>query len=267
MNNDFVLYRTTNKRLLNIVDYFFYLDIPTELTLITPEDIIPYPRVTFGYFFNHPFSVSHNKETISVDMIFSRLTTKKVTVQPQSNKIKIIGVHLKPYALAYFTTKSMEEMPLVIEIQNLFKNKVDIFKQKINQTDDLKQKFSFLESLIIGNLMEKDLSLISKAVEEIESFNGIIKVAEIAKKLKVSERTLQNHFKRYIGCSTKEYIQLVKLKKSIIDLKLSKYNLTAISYDNDYFDQSHFIKTIKTITGKSPKNLQKEMPNFRFLQF
>jgi AraC-like DNA-binding protein len=35
-------------------------------------------------------------------------------------------------------------------------------------------------------------------------------------------------------------------------------NLTEIAYDNDYFDQSHFIKDFKEFTGVSPKEFYKD---------
>jgi len=85
--------------------------------------------------------------------------------------------------------------------------------------------------------------------------------------LGVSDRTIRNHFYDHIGCSPKEYLRIVKLKQIAIQLMHSKDSLTHIAYDNNYFDQAHFIREVKNITGQSPSQLKKEMPNFRFLQF
>ncbi len=83
----------------------------------------------------------------------------------------------------------------------------------------------------------------------------------------VSDRTLRNHFYKNIGCSPKEYIHLLKLKQSINQMKNSDDSLTTITYSQNYSDQAHFTNSVKNITGLSPKEIQKKIPDFRFLQF
>ncbi|MBV7440023.1 helix-turn-helix domain-containing protein [Weeksellaceae bacterium TAE3-ERU29] len=256
MPHDFTIYRTTDKNLLKIVDFFFYIDIPFEVYQKLEEDIIPYPRVTIGYFFENPFWVTEADK--SVNFIASRIIEQKITVKPNQQKIKIMGMHLKPYALAYFTEKSVRDLPFVIELPHFFKKGTDTFLQKIKQLTYETEQFELFENLLIQNMKSRDLPIVTKAVEMIERANGNIKISEIAKTLEVSSRTLQNHFNHNIGCSPKAYIQLVKLNKSLSDIKNSDENLTSISYNNHYFDQTHFIKTIKSATGKTPKFLKKE---------
>ena len=265
MPHDFTIYRPTNKKLLKIVDFFFYIDIPFELYQKIAEEIIPYPRVTFGYFFDSPFQVL--EENKSVNFIGSRITEQIITVKPNTPKIKIIGVHLKPYALTFFTEKSVQKLPYIIELEDFLENNTDEFIQKINQQNNLTKQFQLFENLLLQNIKDKELPILTQAVEMIEKSNGNIKISEIADTLKVSSRTLQNHFNQNIGCSQKTYIQLVKVNKAIHEIKNSTENLTAISYNNDYFDQTHFIKAIKSVTGKTPKVLQEENQVFRFLLF
>lgn len=267
MNTDFTIYKTTHSLLEKVVDFFFYVDVPVEVLAHLQEEIIPYPRATLGYFFNHPFLVEQAGKQSSVNFIISRISTMPATVQPQSDYVKIIGVHLKPYALAYFTEQSVDSLPLSLSVNELFSHHVEQCIDHLNATSELTEQFQGLEALLLSNRQDKDLSLISQAVELIENSNGNRKVTDIAKQLGTTTRTLRNHFHQYVGCSPKAYIQLVKLNKSVAEIKNTPTNLTEVSYDNDYFDQAHFIKTIKSITGKTPKILQQETNNFRFLQF
>ncbi len=116
-------------------------------------------------------------------------------------------------------------------------------------------------------MLDRNLQTITEAVDLIEKKEGNIKLSEIAIGLKLSERTVRDQFHQYIGCAPKEFIRLVQLKKSIQQMSLTDDSLTDITYRNSYFDQAHFVNSFKNITGKSPKDLRKEMPNFRFLQF
>jgi len=118
-----------------------------------------------------------------------------------------------------------------------------------------------------NNILVRDLSLIIIAIELIEKNNGNIQLKKLSDQLGLSDRTVRNHFYDHIGCSPKEYIRVMKLKQVAYQMKHSDDTLTSIAYDNDYFDQAHFIHEIKNVTGKSPNELRKEIPHFRFLQF
>ncbi|HAS40476.1 MAG TPA: hypothetical protein DCS93_08355 [Microscillaceae bacterium] len=267
MKNDFLIYRTNHEVLSRITDFFFYIDSPIERLLSKQEDIIPYPRATFGYFFNHPFLVTNQHTNESVNLILTKVSHNGVTVQPTSKRVKIVGVHLQPYILGYLTNQSAIRLPHIIQAKDLLGDNIASFTQKMESCTHVEEKFRAMEAFILKNLLQKDLTLITKIVQLIEQQSGDVKVDEIAHRLEVSSRTIRNHFYHYVGCSPKTYIELVKLKKAVYQLNFSEHSLTNISYDSNYFDQSHFIKSLKKFTGKSPKEIQKESGSFRLLQF
>ncbi|MEO0334620.1 MAG: helix-turn-helix transcriptional regulator, partial [Bacteroidota bacterium] len=255
--------------LATLVDYYFYIDISVDALDFEQEYIIPFPRITFGYFFDHPFLVTnHNlNQSRTVSMVISRISSHKITVQSQSDRIKIIGAHVRPYTLAYLTQKPISSFPWLIDTEELFGDTAKRFRQKIDQCTDPEQMFDAVEKVFLDTLLTRDLSTITQAVDLIEQRSGDIKLTEVAQQLNVSERTLRNQFSANVGCTPKGYLQLVKLKKSVYDMRFSDHSLTDITYDSHYFDQAHFINSVKRITGKSPKKLRKELPSFRFLQF
>lgn len=110
--------------------------------------------------------------------------------------------------------------------------------------------FNEVERVFLKNILVRDLSFITNAVELIDKSAGTIKLAELANQLGVSDRTIRNHFYDHVGCSPKEYIRLVKLKQVAYQMKNSSDTLTSIAYDNDYFDQAHFIHEVKTLQAK-----------------
>ncbi|MBT30933.1 MAG: hypothetical protein CMO01_14840 [Thalassobius sp.] len=252
-----------------MVEYYFFIDVPVSEVDKQGEYIIPFPRITFGYFFDHPFLVTNQvlNQQVEVDMVISKITSHKITVKPISDCIKIIGAHVKPFTLAYLTNTSLADLPWLIDTQELFKQKAASFKQKINACKTPAQMFAEVENIFLESVLVKDLSLITQAVELVEKHTGEIKLDELANITRVTSRTLRNQFYKHIGCAPKEYIKLVKLYQSVYQMHHSNNSLTSIGHDANYFDQAHFIKTIKHITGKSPGKLRKEMSAFRFLQF
>ncbi|MEM9982798.1 MAG: helix-turn-helix domain-containing protein [Bacteroidota bacterium] len=117
--------------------------------------------------------------------------------------------------------------------------------------------------MFLDTLLVRDLQVIEQAIALIEAREGKIRIAELGR----SRRALRNHFRQYIGCAPKEFIQLVRLRKSVYQMKATPDFLTDITYKSNYFDQANFIKSLKSITGKAPKALRKELHYFRFLQF
>lgn len=80
-------------------------------------------------------------------------------------------------------------------------------------------------------------------------------VATLAQNLAMNESTLYRLFINQIGQSPKAYLRTVRFRKALNSiLRLEK--LTDIAYQNNYTDQSHFIRDFKAITGESPHQLR-----------
>lgn len=267
--NHFIFRKPSNPFLATIVDDYFYIDAHISELALGPEFILPYPRITFGYFFNHPFTVINEtlNESALVNVAISRISTNKIIVQPTTDRIRICGSHIKPFGLAYFTERPIHTLPWIIHTTELFGSIAHNFTNRLDHAPDVETIFAETEKVFLDNLLDPDLTLIRKAVDLIEDPDGPTEVSHLSEQLGTTVRTLRNHFYRSVGCSPKEYIKIVKLKRVFNQLAHDKHSLTRIAYDNQYFDQAHFIKELKGITGYTPSQLRKELPYFRFLQF
>lgn len=265
----FLTAKPHNHFLSTLVDYYFYINIPVEDFSSLPEFIIPFPRITFGYFFNHPFKVTNLKlnESVSINMGISKISTNKIIVQPQTDRIKIIGAHVRPFCLAYFTKQSIYKLPWLINTKELFPKAADSFQSRVNSCTSAEEMFDEVEKVFLDNILIRDLSLITKAVELIEKNAGAIEVTELSNQIGVTDRTIRNQFYDCVGSSPKEFIRLVKIKQVAYHLRHSENSLTDIAYDNNYFDHAHFSREVKNITGHTPGQLRKKIHDFRFLQF
>lgn len=268
-DKNFISRKPDHAFLSTIVEHYFYIDIPVAALALETEFMIPFPRITFGYFFDHPFAVTNHtlNQSKILNLAIARISTQKITVAPQTERIRILGAHLKPFGLAYFTAQSIKSLPWLINTEALFGAIAENFIEKVKACTSIESMFQEVEKVFLAHLLERDLSLITQAIERIEEDGGSLEITELAALLGVSDRTLRNHFYASIGCSPKEYLRIVKMKQIAYQLKHSEGTLTDIAYDNNYFDQAHFIHEIKGITGQSPNQLRKEIPHFRFLQF
>jgi len=108
----------------------------------------------------------------------------------------------------------------------------------------------FTAKLIHTEIQEDNLFLFAKA--SIEASLGNLRISNLVADLQVSQKSLENKFKRFIGVTPKQYCRLIRFIGSIRNYNSSSSSLTSLAYENSFFDQSHFIKEIKQYTGLAP---------------
>lgn len=172
-----------------------------------------------------------------------------VNIQPKT-KVTIIQLHawtlsmFPQYDLSNFTDSILKINPseLPFEVQTSFE--IETLLETIN---------IYFEELAT---LHSDKNIIEKICEIIKIQEEEISVSEISTDLNSSQRLLQIKFKIATGLTIKQYIQILKFRKSVdqmVNSDLEKLKLTDVALYNKYFDQSHFIKKFKDVTKTTPK--------------
>jgi AraC-like DNA-binding protein len=90
--------------------------------------------------------------------------------------------------------------------------------------------------------------------------NGGLTIEDYAGQVHWTSRQMNRYFRERFGLSLKSYCNILKCYASFKHLKQGK-----LYPEQNYFDQSHFVKQLKKYTGHSPSVLFKNK-NDRFLQ-
>lgn len=80
---------------------------------------------------------------------------------------------------------------------------------------------------------------------------------DLSQILNLNPITISKHFPKYFGCTLGEYMRRIKINRSLSLIQSKNTNLTEISFQCGFSDQSHFIRTFKNQTGFLPKQFQK----------
>lgn len=200
-------------------------------------------------------------------MIISRISAQPISVMPLTDRVHILGAHLRPYGLAVFMDKNISELSWLINTKDLFGQIAVEFSRTVRKLNSPEEMFEVVESAFLNSRSKNNLSTIQAIVQTIEQHNGRLSVVELAKKHHITPRTLRNYFYKTIGCSPKEFLQVVRVKQAVSQIKDSDRSLTELTYEQHFADQSHFTHTLKNITGLSPRQIKENIARFRFLQF
>ncbi len=194
-------------------------------------------------------------------------------VQPRSfifgqiiNYIDIMPTGISGIVAARFLPDGLMpfiDMP-VVNFENKAVSIIDVFGQKGKELEEevitaanTVQRIKLLELFLLSLLDEpKTIDSITKScVDLIFQSQGQLGVSELADKANINRRNMERRFTSAIGMSPKQLSKIVRLQSTLKMLEQKKFtSLTALAYDNGYFDQAHFIKDFKEFTGVSPKS-------------
>jgi AraC-like DNA-binding protein len=96
------------------------------------------------------------------------------------------------------------------------------------------------------------------ALNRIKAANGNISVKTLREELQLSERSFERRFKQHVGITPKLFARISQFQAAMELLRQEDYNkLSDIAFENEYADQSHFIRAFREFAGSSPFQFRK----------
>lgn len=196
----------------------------------------------------------------------SRLSSSGITGISDSFKIfkntaniGTILVFFTEIGFAQFSSCPAQELfNQSVSLDNLFdKRKVSAVEEKLALALTDNERIRAVEIFLEEQLKEKAQDqLIVKAVTLIYGSRGSMRIKELLQQLHISQSAFEKRFRRLVGTTPKKFASIVRFNTVLKDLGQEK-SLTEICYDNNFFDQAHFIKDFKQFTGDSPENFKR----------
>jgi AraC-like DNA-binding protein len=169
----------------------------------------------------------------------------------------ILAVRFHPDGFIPFSCIPIHEMEnRAISLPELFGAAGSELEAKVLKSLSTAERIAIIERFLLGKLSTSEAAdRIAKAsVEVLLQLKGEVSVNELAEQLKINRRQLERKFSSTIGLSPKQFSKIIRLQATLKMMGKGEYaNLTAVAYENGYFDQAHFIKDFKEFTGISPK--------------
>lgn len=210
----------------------------------------------------NPFFLYPQKKQLSEFYLHGQ-TIKPIALSVKG-KFKILGFMLYPFAarlLLGIDPKVLNDD--CFDLRELKSIDTLATINQLNKTKDLNIQVdliaNFLKELVKISAANPDHT-IKLAVNLILKSKGQASIKKIREQLFITERTFERRFAKEIGVSPKQFAKIVQFNFSLNQIKEEDYaSLTELGNNSGFADQSHFIRTFKRFTGKTPKEFQKQL--------
>ena len=123
------------------------------------------------------------------------------------------------------------------------------------------EKVKLLDHFFQSRFQNLAEPVLKSCVKLIMAADQKLTITCLSDQLSINRKTLLRLFNKHLGCSAKDYVDIVQFRKSLNAylLEQKQDSLTGIALENDYYDQSQFINHFKKLTGTNPKAFFKDI--------
>ena len=233
------------------IDRFYVLEFKDNAGVGLPT-VLPGTGLELLFHLDRPFSI--NKEVVASAHVFCPRAYVNIDVQ---SSIRYLAVRFKSGAFRHFcdvpTHYLINRMPCVEE---LWGNAGKIFMQKLQDAEALAHKLREVERFLTICFLNHNKSEPvhwDEIIHKLYKGYNEIDLQDLAFDSNLSYRQFERGFKEHFGTTAKRFQRIAKFQDTVKSLVMQKEkNYLSLALDNGYYDQSHFIKEFKSMTGSTP---------------
>ncbi len=195
-----------------------------------------------------------------------------IRISTPARKTVFIGIEFYPHgAYPIFGIPMLETANMSLHFNVILEKWGKRVNEEICNLTGIKDKLDFIQRMLTEALLKKRFplhaldrgnTLIDYCVKSLKSTDGLLTISELEQKTGYSRRYLEILFKTHIGLSPKVISGIFRFQKfykswargrTFDELKNELYDF--------YYDQSHYVKEFKRMTGFSPKIFSQKVSN------
>lgn len=247
-------YSVRNVRLKPWVKFIWYLETKTNILLnnkLLPTDSID---IILNLSDVMEYKIE-NQNYMASKIHFNGIRDKHGFVIQHGN-IRVMGISFYPFGLYPFLKMPISEFNRQIvdleQVSDIFAKKLE---ESLNKIPSVEKTVLCLEEVLLS-ILEDDL-IENKAVKLLDSFiydNRYSNIKSFCNDMNINIKTLERICLKYTGYTPKILKRICRFKMASNQLIHTYKNdeLFDFVYENEYYDQAHFIKEFKEFSGTSP---------------
>ena len=221
--------------------------------------VFPSASLVIGFQYRGQLATVNNDQQLSLATAGITGISDSLKIFKNSIDTGTILVYFTEAGFTHFTSRPANELfNQSISLENIFEQRqINDTEEKLAFAKTDKQRIHIVEQFLLSQLRDiKNDQLIIEAVRLIYQSKGTIRIKELNEKLFISQSPFEKRFRKLVGTTPKKFASIVRFNCVLGDLTNIK-SLTDICYENNFFDQAHFIKDFKQYTGDTPETFKR----------
>lgn len=206
--------------------------------------------------FAEPFQTE--KEKLPSSHIFCPRRTIAITAK---DKLNFIAVRFRSGAFRHFCSFSFSELNNhFLSVQDIWGKDGRQLTEKLSNELSTDLRIDMLNAFFLKQLEKhgKNNQVLDSSISYIYKHFENVAIHTLATNLNISLRHFERLFKEEFGISPKKFQRISRFQSTLKEMLLfSNDDYMQAAVNNGYYDQSHFIKECKTLSGMSPLELLK----------
>jgi AraC-like DNA-binding protein len=252
-----------SERLCKIINYFWWIELDCEDGAEDfAERILPDSSSEIVFHLGDKISriSQDNRTRCEPNCFFAGPNSRYYNIAGHGS-IRMIGVKFYPHTASFLLRESaMQFNNTVVDLSAIWGDSVNRVHERVNEASSLETRFSIIENLLntrVWSELSFQFEYLDYAVRRIIQNHGQVALPQIAQELRITARYLERLFLEHVGMPPKVFAQITRLQSCVRLLNADKTrSLTDVAQISGYYDQSHFNRAIKRLTGLKPSELK-----------
>lgn len=199
---------------------------------------------------------------------------RKVNHITTAGSLNFLAVRFRSGTFRHFNPVAFSELnDKAYSAEDIWGRKGRELIEMLHNTGDMDVRVNILDKFLVNQLdiCRKEREIMDTCISYIYSNFENVTICSLAKEMNITLRHFERLFKEEFGITPKKFQVSSRFHSTIRELLLtSGKDPLQIALDKGYYDQSHFIKEFKSLSGLSPLQIlmmKDEKSHFYFQKF
>ena len=257
-------YKPENYILKCFIKYYWFMESNFEISI--NNKLLPVNNTDIIINYSKPVIYEKNGIYTTAQNVHFNCIKNKSEIIKQNGKLKVFGISFYPHGIYPLLKVPLYEFTgKVTGLGDVLSGMSRLLEAVISdESISIMERIVILEKILLEEMNYDCFDMKTRKIFE-TFYSGNMKVQEISDNYGLNIKYLERLFMKYTGVSPKVFLRIDRFQKVIKKMLYDKNykNLTELAYEEDYYDQTHFIKEFKNFTNMTPKEFLRKKDSVR----